>query len=199
MAGLTVFIVNRCGPGAWRGSARDAIADLKDALKEERKFEPRIMIRQIQGAGTLVVHTVRFEFSDPESKFARRTGRVTASAEIEYAIDVGRITEADFSNIDRARSTFTIRLAPPRPHKPRIESVEYGEIKREGFLGYTLGLFSTDQRFRDEAGKAVQAEFDKRLNDAADLAQARKNTRAILNDLYRSTGWKCEVRWEDQP
>jgi hypothetical protein len=196
--GLTVFVVQQCGPGAWARRARDLASDMRNSVAEERKFEPRTMIRSIQGSGTLIVSTVHFEFADPETKFARRTGRVTASADIEYAIDVSRISEADFSNIDPAKGTFTIRLDPPRPHKPRIESVEYSEIERDGFLGYTLGLFTTDQRFKDEAGKAVQKEFDKRLNDAADLDKARRNTVAILNDLYRPTGWKCDVQWREE-
>lgn len=199
LIGTTAFVIHKCGPGAWDRMARQLANDAKKSLAEERKFEPRIMLRTIQGSGTLIVHTVRFEFSDPETKFARRTGKVSASADVEYAVDVSGIRENDFSRIDPRSGTFTIRLAQPRPHKPRVESVEYSEIHRDGFLGYTLGLFTSEQRFKDDAGKAVQAEFEKRLNDPADIATARKKTADILNDLYRATGWKCEIEWSDQP
>jgi hypothetical protein len=197
--GSALLVIRQCGPGAWARSAKQVIADAKGAFAEERKFEPRVMIHTVQGSGTLIVHTVHFDFADPETKFARRTGKVTAAADIEYAVDVSHVTESDFTKIDREHGTFALKLAPPRPHKPRVESVEYAEIHRDGFLGYTLGLFSTEQRFKDEAGVAVQKEFDKRLNDPEDLALARKMTVDILNDLYRPSGWKCEVEWQEAP
>lgn len=199
-AGLTVYLVRACGPAGWLSSVKSLSGDAKTALSEEKRFEPRVMIRTAQGAGTLVVHVVRFDFADPETKFARRAGKVTASAEIEYAVDLGAIAETDFVNIDAAHRTFTIRLGVPRPHKPRIESIEYSDLRTDGFLGqYTLGFFGSDQRFKDEAGRAVEQLFERRLNDRADLVRAQNNTVRILNDLYKGTGWKCDVEWKAEP
>jgi hypothetical protein len=199
-AGLTVYLVRSCGPEGWLRSVKSMGGDARTAMAEERRFEPRIMIRTAQGAGTLVVHVVHFDFADPETKFARRAGKVTASAEIEYAVDLSAIMETDFINVDPAHRTFTIRLGVPRPHKPRIESIEYSDLRTDGLLGqYTLGLFGSDQRFKDEAGKAVEQLFDRRLNDRADLVRAQNNTVRILNDLYKSTGWKCDVEWKADP
>ena len=106
----------------------------------------------------------------------------------------------DFVKVDEARRTFVILLRPPRPHKPRIESTVYADIRTDGFLGrYSLGLFGSDQRFKDEAGHAVELEFDKHLNDQGDLADAKKSTVRILNDLYKGTNWKCDVEWVTEP
>lgn len=199
-AGLTVYLVRACGPEGWLRSVKSIGGDARSAMAEEKRFEPRVMIRTVQGAGTLVVHTVRFDFADPETKFARRAGKVTASAEIEYAVDLGALAETDFLNVDPSHRTFTVRLGVPRPHKPRIESIEYSDLRTDGLLGeYTLGFFGSDQRFKDEAGRAVEQLFERRLNDRADLVRAQNNTVRILNDLYKGTGWKCDVEWKPDP
>jgi hypothetical protein len=199
-AGMTVYLVRACGPEGWLRSVKSFGGDARTALAEEKRFEPRVMIRTVQGAGTLVVHTVRFDFADPETKFARRAGKVTASAEIEYAVDLGALVEADFINIDPSHRTFTVRLGVPRPHKPRIEAIEYSDLRTDGFIGqYTMGFFGSDQRFKDEAGRAVEQLFERRLNDRADLVRAQNGTVRILNDLYKGTGWKCDVEWKPDP
>ena len=73
-------------------------------------------------------------------------------------------------------------------------------LRTDGLLGeYTLGFFGSDQRFKDEAGRAVEQLFERRLNDRADLVRAQNSTVRILNDLYKGTGWKCDVEWKPDP
>ena len=181
--------------------------------KPEKQPPPQPPLLSLQDMGHLATVKVNYanviEFSDkltqdiPWTDWEIRFGgtRVLLVARGDCLIGTD-IRTAKYAETDETKRTTALLLPAPQAISARVN---HDPREKGGSYFYTMDsngvaplLQATEQRTKavDGALKRAQQEIEIACRSADLIANAKKNTEAILKPAFSALGWKVNIRWQ---